>query len=171
MMPASGSPRHTRARPGGDNWQRQATFTLDGSALLSCPYHRVVSTRSRSLTRRSLALALGWLILFAAGCSLEPNLIGGREKCWPADPPRAASLWRGILRVDASGGRLETPEGEVIPLVPGALQTRVGAGGAGELARGSDVVARAGDDVTLFGGAGADGALVVCAVETLHSPS
>ena len=33
---------------------------------------------------------------------------------------------------------------------------------------GQQVVARAGDDVTLFGGAGSDGALVVCAVEEKH---
>jgi hypothetical protein len=32
-------------------------------------------------------------------------------------------------------------------------------------------VARAGDDVTLFGGAGADGALVVCGLEEVHPSS
>ena len=36
-------------------------------------------------------------------------------------------------------------------------------------ARGSDVVATNGQDVTLFGGAGADGALVVCGVEEVHA--
>jgi hypothetical protein len=110
----------------------------------------------------------GLLLLATAGCSLQPNLLGGREKCWPADPPRAASVWRGILRIDAAGGRLETPEGDVIPLLPGALAARIGDSGSGELIRGSDVVARSGDDVTLFGGAGGDGALVVCAVEEIH---
>jgi hypothetical protein len=40
---------------------------------------------------------------------------------------------------------------------------RIGSGGTGEMFQGSNVVARAGDDVSLFGGAGADGALVVCA--------
>jgi hypothetical protein len=113
---------------------------------------------------------LGAALLGSAGCSLNVNTLGGREKCWPSSPPRAASLWRGILRIDASGGRLETPEGDVLPLLPGALQTRVGAGG-GELLRGNDVVAKAGDDVTLFGGAGADGGLVVCAVEEFHATS
>lgn len=127
--------------------------------------------RSRSLARRGLALALGISILGTVGCSLEINALGGREKCWPESPPRASSLWRGILRIDASGGRLETPEGDVIPLLPGTLQTRVGAAGAGELIRGADVVAKAGDDLTLFGGAGSDGGLVVCAVETVHSAS
>jgi hypothetical protein len=80
-------------------------------------------------------------------------------------------LWRGVVRIDASGGRLDTPEGEVIPLIPGALQIRVGPTGIAELIRGTEVVAKAGDDVTLFGGAGADGALVVCAVEEIHAPS
>lgn len=130
-----------------------------------------MEARTRLLGRQALVVVLGLALLGAAGCSLEPNLIGGREKCWPADPPRAASLWRGILRIDASGGRLETPEGDVIPLLPGSLQARAGATGVGELVRGTDVVARTGDDVTLFGGAGGDGALVVCAVEEIHSAS
>jgi hypothetical protein len=111
------------------------------------------------------------LLLGTVGCALEINALGGREKCWPESPPRAASVWRGILRIAASGGRLETPEGDVIPLLPGALQTRVGAADSGELIRGADVVAKAGDDVTLFGGAGADGALVICGVETIHAAS
>jgi len=130
-----------------------------------------VRHRFRSFVQRALALALGLTLLGTVACSLQPNLLGGREKCWPEGDPRAASLWRGILRIDASGGRLETPEGDFIPLLAGALQTRAGAAGAGELVRGTDVVAKAGDDVTLFGGAGADGALLVCAVETLHSAS
>jgi hypothetical protein len=117
------------------------------------------------------ALALGILLLTTAGCSLTGGTLGGREKCWSEDAPRMASVWRGILRIDASGGRLETPEGDVIPLLPGPLQTRVGDGGIGQLVRGSDVVAKAGDDVTLFGGAGGDGALVVCAVEEMHASS
>jgi hypothetical protein len=103
--------------------------------------------------------------LLLAGCSLTPNTLGGREKCWPASAQRAASLWRGTLRIDASGSRLATPEGDVIPLLPGTLTMRIGEGGRGELVRGGDVVAKAGDDVSLFGGAGADGALVVCALE------
>lgn len=112
---------------------------------------------------------LGVALLGIAGCSLEMNLLGGREKCWPESPPRGASIWRGMLRIDASGGRLDTAEGDVIPLFPGTLQTRVGAGGIGELVDGDNVVAKAGDDVTLFGGMGADGFLIVCGVEEIHS--
>jgi hypothetical protein len=123
-----------------------------------------------SLARRGVALGLAFALLGTAGCSLNVNTLGGREKCWQDSPPRAASLWRGILRIDASGGRLETPEGDVIPLLPGTLTTRISTG-VGELVRGSDVVAKAGDDVTLFGGAGSDGGLVVCAVEEFHPAS
>ena len=74
-----------------------------------------------------------------------------------------------MLEIDVAGGGLLTPEAEVIPLLPGALTTRVGADGVGELVAGERVVARAGDDLTLFGGAGSDGALVVCGVEEIHS--
>jgi hypothetical protein len=110
-------------------------------------------------------IAVAALALVALGCSADINLLGGREKCWPEDPPRAASLWRGILRFDSSGARLATPEGEDIPLLPGNFGFRVD---TGELVQGSDVVARDGDDLTLFGGAGADGFLVVCAIEQFH---
>ena len=117
--------------------------------------------------RRLVALVVAVLII--GGCSLDTNLLGGREKCWPESDSRAASIWRGTLQIDAFGAQLATPEGDVIPLLPGALTTRIGEGGGGEFLRGNDVVARAGDDVTLFGGAGADGALVVCGVEEIHS--
>jgi hypothetical protein len=77
-------------------------------------------------------------------------------------------VWRGILEIDASGGRLNTPEGDVIALIPGSLKTRIGPSGSGELVAGDSVVARDGDDVDLFGGMGSDGALVVCALEEKH---
>ena len=114
-----------------------------------------------------LVSLLAACLLATAGCSL--NTLGGREKCWPESDARAPSLWRGVVRIDPSGAWLDTPEGEAIPLVAGTLQPRVGADGSGQLVRGEDVVASAGDDVTLFGGAGSDGALVVCAVEEFHS--
>ena len=115
---------------------------------------------------RTLGILLA-LVLLAGGCA-GGNLLGGREKCWPESDPRAASIWRGILRIDNTGSWLDTPEGEAIYLSPGALVTRIGADGVGELVAGDQVVAKAGDDLTLFGGAGADGALVVCAVEEKH---
>jgi hypothetical protein len=116
-------------------------------------------------------MAIGIAVLIASGCALSGGTLGGREKCWPESQQRAPSLWRGILRIDTFGGRLDTAEGDVIPLLPCTLATRVGDSGVGELVRGADVVANAGDAVTLFGGAGADGALVVCAVEEVHTSS
>jgi hypothetical protein len=103
------------------------------------------------------------------GCALGGGTLGGRETCWAADDPRAASLWRGTLQIDGSGGRLEAPEGDLV-LLPGTLSTQVNESGVGELVRGSDVVARAGDSVTLFGGIGGDGTMVVCGLEEIHSP-
>jgi len=121
----------------------------------------------RRVTRLPTPIALVILTLAIAGCSITGGTLGGRARCWT--DTRAASLWRGILRIDASGALLDTPEGEVIPLIAGAVQTRIGDGGIGQLVRGNDVVATAGDDVTLFGGAGSDGALVMCAVEEVHA--
>lgn len=62
-------------------------------------------------------------------------------------------------------------EGEAIPLKAGALATRISGTGTGELVRGNEVISRAGGDLTLFGGAGADGALVVCGDEEFHPDS
>ena len=121
------------------------------------------------LAVRSIALCLA--VLGLVGCALAAGTVGGREKCWPEDQQLGASLWRGTLRIDASGGRLETPEGDAIPLLPGTLTTRVNESGVGELVRGSDAVAKQGDDVTLFGGMGTSGALVVCAVDEVHARS
>jgi hypothetical protein len=121
----------------------------------------------RRLANRLLLVAIVMATL--AACSISGGTLGGREKCWPEQPPRAASIWRGTLVIDEVVSQLATPEGDVIPLSPGTLTTRMGADGVGELVAGDQVVARAGDDVTLFGGAGADGALVVCGVEEIHA--
>ena len=120
------------------------------------------------LPRLIAPVVLALVLLGSAGCSITGGTLGGREKCWPAEPPRAAIIWRGVLAIDELGAQLLTPEGDVIQLLPGALATRVGQDGTGELVAGDQAVARAGDDLTLFGGAGADGALVVCAVEEIH---
>jgi hypothetical protein len=106
--------------------------------------------------------------IILAGCALAGGTLGGRQKCWPESDSRAPSLFRGILVIDSAGGRLRTSEGDAIALLAGTLRTQVGPSGTGELVRGIEVVAKAGDDVTLFGGAGADGRLVVCAVEETH---
>lgn len=115
-----------------------------------------------------MSIVVTAVVLTLVGCSIAGGTLGGREKCWPEQPPRAASSWRGVLQVDANGGSLQTPEGDVIPLLPGALTPRIAPDGTGELVAGDQVAARAGQEVTLFGGAGADGYLVVCGVEEIH---
>ena len=120
------------------------------------------------MDRRFSALAGAFLVALVGGCSLAGGTLGGRDQCWPASDKRAPSLFRGILLIDAAGGRLATHEGDVITLKAGALRPVMGADGTGQLVRGTEVVARAGSDVTLFGGAGSDGALVVCDVEEIH---
>jgi hypothetical protein len=114
--------------------------------------------------RRLVALLIA--CSFVVGCSLVPNTLGGREKCWPESDRRAPSLWRGTLVIDGSGARLQTREGDVIPLLPGAIRAS-----GRQLIRDATVVAMAGDDITIFGGAGGDGALVMCAVEEIHAGS
>ena len=116
-------------------------------------------------------LLLAGIVLTNVGCSLAGGTLGGREKCWPEQDRRAASLWRGTLQIDMSGAQLRTPEGESIPLIAGALAIRAEAGGIGELVSGDQAVAKSGDDVTLFGGAGSDGTFMVCAVEEVHARS
>jgi hypothetical protein len=117
--------------------------------------------------QRVFWLGIGFSLLLN-GCSVGSPMLGGRSRCWSDSDPRIASLWRGILQVDNLGGRLSTPEGDVIPLAEGELWTRIGSDGVGELVQDTGVVARSGDDLTLFGGAGSDGTLLACAVEEVH---
>jgi hypothetical protein len=132
------------------------------SAEASLPHG---SSKGPALPR---VLVISALSIAVTSCALTGGTLGGRERCWSADDPRAASLWQGTLQIDAAGGRLEAPEGDVL-LLPGALSTRMGESGVGELVRGSDVIARGGDNVTLFGGIGGDGTMVVCGLEEIHS--
>jgi hypothetical protein len=103
------------------------------------------------------------------GCVITGGTLGGREKCWSEDDHRAAGLWRGTLQIDPASATLLAPEGNVL-LLPGRLSTRVGEGGVGELVQDSVVVARTGDTVTLWGGIGGDGSMVVCALEQPAGP-
>lgn len=113
-------------------------------------------------------MALAIMAITSAACSPGSGLLGGRETCWPESEGRLASIWRGTLRIDATGSRLELLEGDVMPLWPGELATRVDGDGVGHLVHGEDAVATSGQDVTLFGGGGSDGSLVVCGVEQIH---
>ena len=81
---------------------------------------------------RRVAIAMSSILALQllAGCALAGGTLGGREKCWPESDHRAPSLWRGILEIDTSGGRLNTSEGEVIQLLPGTLRIQVGDAGS-----------------------------------------
>ena len=125
-----------------------------------------------SMNARRFRSTLIAAAVFLGGCSLSGcNLLGGREECWTEPPARAASVWRGVLALDAGGWQLNTPEGEAIPLAPGRLAPRMNDAGVWELAAGDAVEAKNGDDVTIFGGAGSDGYLVMCGIEEIHSAS
>ena len=117
--------------------------------------------RTRGL---AAVIALAWL---AAACTVGGmNVLGGRERCWPEGEQRLTTLWKGTLEIDATGARLVAPEGDVFTI-------RVGNGGAirTDLAppaiadADGGVMAEHGDLITVFGGLGGDGTMVVCGVE------
>ena len=104
------------------------------------------------------------------GCALTGGTLGGREKCWPEDPPRIASLMKGVLHVGGPDPTLVTPEGETLPLRLNRFDLAQGDGGAAIAdPGGGGVVAVDGETVTLFGGLGGDGTMYVCGVEERSS--
>lgn len=109
------------------------------------------------------------VLISVVGCSLGPSTLADRDKCWPRSDPRSASLWRGVLRIDVSGPWLDTADGAAVALIPRDVTTRLLDDGPGELLEDGEVVARSGDEVTLFGGAAGDGTLVVCELDMVHA--
>jgi hypothetical protein len=111
----------------------------------------------------ALTLILAFVI---AGCSGSPNLLGGRERCWPEGDTRLATLMKGRLELGAFPWQLDTPEGESFalefagPRLDPTATSLVDATGR--------TVATEGEMVTLFGGLGSDGVIVVCAIEERH---
>jgi hypothetical protein len=100
-----------------------------------------------------------------AGCSLEVNVIGGRERCWPDGETRLTSLMKGTLVIDAGGARLATPEGEVLTLTMGNGSFRTDTVPPAMVDGGGAVMAEDGDLITVFGGLGGDASMIVCDVE------
>ena len=104
-----------------------------------------------------------------SSCSLTPNLLGGREKCWAQSDSRAATLMEGRLDlVDGSDrGTLSTSDGTDFDVQFPFMTVRWN----GETVPGLELVddgrtvAFSGETVTVFGGYGSDGVLVVCAIE------
>ncbi len=74
---------------------------------------------------------------------------------------------RGTLHLDVTHSTLVTPEGETLAVDFPFLVVNVAPEGALKDSSGQ-VVANDGELVTLFGGLGSDGSMVVCAVEERH---
>ena len=112
------------------------------------------------------------LALVAGACTAgDVSVFGGREGCWDEGDQRVASVVTGTLRIGDGPPHLDTPEGEAVSL----LLNRYDLNTSGPVVRLSDPgageVAADGEQVTLFGGRGADGALYVCAVDERHAGS
>jgi hypothetical protein len=110
---------------------------------------------------------LGAVLLGATACSIaEPNLLGGREKCWSEGDPRNAALLEGRLdlAISSNSGTLITPDGTDFETEFPFMSVRE-SDDTVVLVHDGQIVAQSGETVTLFGGYGPDGVLLVCAIE------
>ena len=110
--------------------------------------------------------------LVVGACTVgDVSVLGGREGCWDEGDGRVASVVTGTLQIGDARPHLDTAEGEAVSL----LLNRYDLNATGPVVRLSDPgageVAADGEQVTLFGGRGADGALYVCAVDERHAGS
>jgi hypothetical protein len=118
---------------------------------------------------QDLVLAVLAVAAIVSACSFaapEINLIGGRDKCWSKAEPRMATLMRGRLDLGPYPWALDTPEGEVFdidfsgPRLDDTKTKLLDASGR--------EIGREGELVTVFGGLGADGVIMVCGIEERH---
>jgi len=96
--------------------------------------------------------------------------LGGREKCWGNDDTRLASLMKGTLELAVVGrSNLATPEGEDFAITF-ATPLYVTSDATGLMLAGTGGTTEATDRelVTVFGGLGADGSILVCDIEERH---
>jgi hypothetical protein len=120
----------------------------------------------------ALLSGLVGLVLVVGACTAgDVSGLGGRERCWDESDGLVASLRTGTLRIGDGPPHLDTAEGEAVSL----LLNRYDLNTSGPVVRLSDPgageVAANGEQVTLFGGLGADGSLYVCAVDERHAGS
>jgi hypothetical protein len=121
---------------------------------------------------RPSSVFLTVLTLTIAGCAaVEPNLLGGRERCWNDDAePRQETVMRGTLDLDpVVGSALDTPEGERFDIDFPVLVVKSVAGDVAVVEPGGATVATDGELVTIFGGLGSDEVIQVCAIEERHN--
>jgi hypothetical protein len=116
--------------------------------------------------RRVLVLSL--LAASLVGCAgMEPNLLGGRTKCWDASEKRLATLMKGWVELDTDPPVMHTPEGDDFGLTFPFLVVKPTENGP-VLVDGRTVVASNGELITVFGGLGSSGSIAVCGVEEHH---
>jgi hypothetical protein len=106
-----------------------------------------------------------------AGCALTGGTLGGREKCWPQQPPRLAASMLGTLHLDGVHAVLDTNDGGPLSLVLGGFSQRMENGIPALVDGRGSVVALDGEVVTMFGGIGSDERMVLCAVEERGAPA
>ena len=116
------------------------------------------------MTRHVLIAAAAFALLLS-GCG-GVNLLGGRQPCWSEADRRAATLMRGELQLElmSNSGTLATPEGTDFP-VQFPFMTVSTVADSVVLTYEGRTVATSGETVTVFGGLGPDGILLVCSIE------
>jgi hypothetical protein len=106
-----------------------------------------------------------------AGCALAGGTLGGREKCWPEQPPRLAASMLGTLHLDGANAVLDTNDGGPLSLMLNDVSQRTDNGKPALVDGTGSVVALDGEVVTMFGGIGSDERMVLCAVEERGAPA
>jgi len=120
----------------------------------------------------TLTVGLVGLALAVGACTVgDVSVFRGRQGCWDESDARVASLVTGTLRIGEGSPHLDTPEGEAVRLLLNRYDLHADRPVVTLSDPGAGEVAADGEQVTLFGGRGADGALYVCAVDERHAGS
>jgi hypothetical protein len=114
---------------------------------------------------RYLLICVASLAILLTGCG-SLNVLGGRQPCWSEADRRMATLMRGqlLLDLDTGTGTLSTPEGTEFP-TRFPFMTVDHVGDIVVLTDEGRTIALSGETVTVFGGLGSDGVILVCSIE------
>jgi len=114
---------------------------------------------------RYFLIAFASLAMLLAGCG-GLNLLGGRQPCWSEADHRSATLMRGRLDLvlGSNGGTLATPDGTGFQ-VTFPFMTVDHVGEIVVLTDEGKTIALSGETVTVFGGLGPNGDILVCSIE------